>query len=196
MHGARVENGASFGLTASTTSGDTHTEGDEGGIHLRSGIIGGYAGYGFPPESATNPGLYVGVAVPVLFPGTQVDVYFQAPPAWTSPLQAGIGFTADLESANGYAMLGRQNERGSGWSLHAGYGVRGAASDLLGRSPALFVGGAVHLPFARHGRAQGYIQTAQGRDPENCFTGSTIGRCTPGRPTRALTAGVAVGWHR
>jgi hypothetical protein len=199
MHGARVENGASVGLTATTTTGDTHTEGDEGGIHLRSGIIGGYAGYGWASSSPTNPGLYLGVAVPVLFPATQVDAYVQAPPSWTGPVQAGIGATVDWESVHGYAMLGRQNDAGTGWSLHTGYGVRGAASDFLGRSPALIAGGALHFVFARHGRVQIYAQSAWGRDPEDCFSeppGGTTRRCTPGPSTTAFTFGAAVGWHR
>jgi hypothetical protein len=199
MHGARVENGASFGLTASTTSGPTHVEGDEGGIYLRSGTIGAYGGYGWAPSSPTNPGFHVGVAVPVLFPATQLDAYVQAPPAWTGPLQAGIGATVDYESVHGYAMLGRQDDRGNGWSLHGGYGQRGAQSDFLGRSPALVAGGALHFAFARHGRVQAYVQTAQGRNPEDCFSdppGATTRRCTPGRSTSAVTLGAAVGWHR
>ena len=49
----------------STTSGDAHTEGDEGGIFLRNGIIGAYGGYGWASSSRTNPGFYLGIAVPV-----------------------------------------------------------------------------------------------------------------------------------
>jgi hypothetical protein len=199
MHGARVEQGASIGLTAATTGGDTHTEGDEGGIYLRTGNIGAYAGYGWESTSATNPGFYLGIAVPVLFPATQVDAYLQAPPAWTGPVQAGIGAAVNYESAHAYAMLGRQNDLGTGWSLHAGYGDRGAASSFLGRSPAFVAGGAGHFTFARHGRLQVYVQGALGRDPEDCLSdppGSTIRLCTPGRPSRALAAGVALGWHK
>src|ERR1051325_8913917 len=81
--------------------------------------------------------------------------------------------TASLDQydeVHGYGMLGRQDDAGKGWSVHAGYGVRGAASSFLGRSPAFIAGGAVHLPFARHGRVQGYVDAAQGRDPESCFS--------------------------
>lgn len=197
MHGARVETGTSFGLTATTTGGDEHVEGDEGGIHLRSGIIGAYLGHGWAPTSSKNPGFYLGIAVPVLFPATQVDAYLQAPPAWTGSLQAGVGVTGDWEGAHGYAMLGKQDDRGIGWSLHAGYGQRGASSDFLGRSPAAIAGGAGHFAFWKHGRAQVYVQGAQGREPESCFSdppGSTTRRCTPGQRVQALTGGVAVGW--
>ncbi|MGH9888143.1 MAG: hypothetical protein ACREBE_21600 [bacterium] len=198
-HGARVEKGASIGLAATTTGGDTHTEGDEGGIYLRTGPVGAYAGYGWEPTSSNNPGFYLGVAVPVLFPATQVDAYLQAPPAWTGALQAGIGGTVNYESGHAYAILGRQDAGGTGWSAHAGYGVRGASSSFLGRSPALFGGGAAHFAFRRHGRLQLYMQGAWGRDPESCFSdppGAATRRCTPGRSSRALTAGAALGWHK
>ena len=46
-HGPRVEDGFVFGLTAATTSGDTHTEGDEGGFALREGTFGPFIGQGW-----------------------------------------------------------------------------------------------------------------------------------------------------
>jgi hypothetical protein len=196
-HGARVETGTAFGLTASITGGDEHVEGDEGGIHLRDGIIGAYVGHGWAPSSDKNPGFYLGLAIPVLFPATQVDAYFQAPPAWTGPLQAGLGVTANYEGAHGYAMLGKQDDRGIGWSLHAGYGQRGAASEFLGRSPAAIAGGAVHFALGRLLHGQVYVQGANGREPESCFSdppGSTTRRCTPGQRANALAGGISMGW--
>src|ERR1043166_5905397 len=106
MHGPRVENGATFGITAASTTGDTHTEGDEGGIHLRTGILGAYAGYGWAPATTSRPGFYLGATVPVFFPATQIDAYMQLPPAWTGPLQGGFGVSTDLEGATGYTQLG------------------------------------------------------------------------------------------
>ena len=64
-HGPRVEPGFTAGVTGAYTTGDTHVEGDEGGIHLRQGVIGPYAGYGWSAASARSPRLYLGVAVPV-----------------------------------------------------------------------------------------------------------------------------------
>src|SRR5206468_1469490 len=116
MHGARVEDGAAVGITAATTSGPAHVEGDEGGIRLRQGMIGLYTGYGWAAATSHQPGFYLGATVPVFFPAAQIDAYMQMPPAWTGSYSAGVGTTADFLGATGYAQFGQQNERGSGWS--------------------------------------------------------------------------------
>src|SRR5690242_3672768 len=48
-HGARVEDGWIAGLMAGSTTGAVHTEGDEGGFHLRQAMIGPFVGYGTAP---------------------------------------------------------------------------------------------------------------------------------------------------
>jgi hypothetical protein len=84
-HGPRVENGVGYGLTAATTSGDTHVEGDEG-VALRSGTFGAFVGQGWAAADPHKASAYLGLVVPVFVPYAQLDLYVQSPRAWTDPL--------------------------------------------------------------------------------------------------------------
>src|SRR5215471_12068752 len=94
MHGAHIEEGWIAGVTAATTSGDTHTEGDEGGIYLRQAMIGPFVGYGSASSSPAQPGYYIGAVVPVIYPFAQIDAYLELPPGLTRPVATGVGVTA------------------------------------------------------------------------------------------------------
>jgi hypothetical protein len=166
-HGPRVESGLTAGVTGAYTWGPTHVEGDEGGINLREGVVGPYAGYGWAPARATRPGVYLGVAVPAYFPLAQVDAYVQAPPAWTGPLSAGVGVVASLEGVHGYGQVGRVNDRGVGVYLTGGYGSRESTSRIQGSSPAWFGGAALQLATG-HLRTQLFVQGATGHAPDWC----------------------------
>ena len=196
-HGPRVENGFVFGVTGATTSGDTHTEGDEGGFHLRDGTIGPFVGQGWAPSTPRHPGAYLGLVVPLFFPLAQVDFYVQAPPAWTGPLAAGMGGTGSIEGGSVYGQLGFQPDRGIGWQAMAGYGVRASSSDFQGTSPAWV--GNLGLSFASgHFRGLLFVQGANGREPASCFTEPVTQqrRCDPGDRARAVSFGVSLGRHQ
>lgn len=193
-HGARVEDGWIAGLMAGSTTGDVHTEGDEGGFHLRQAMIGPFVGYGAAPTHPTQPGFYIAAAVPLFFPVTQVDAYLQLPPAWTPHLAAGFGGTASLESLHGYAMLGGDLDRAFSWYVAGGYGSRQSSSRFQSTSPAWF-GNAGIIMRSGYLRAQLFVESAAGRIPGSCFTDPvTQGNvCNRGEQARALSFGVALG---
>jgi hypothetical protein len=195
-HGPRVESGLSVGATGAVTYGPTHVEGDEGGINLREGVVGPYVGYGWAPSSPGRAGAYIGLAVPLLFTLAQVDVYVQAPPAWTGPLSAGAGVVASPEGVHGYGQVGRVSDRGLGWYLTGGYGRRESWSTAQSSSPAWFGGAAIQLATGRF-RTHLFVQGADGRIPGNCFTESPSGPevCARGERARAVALGATLGWH-
>lgn len=197
VHGPRVENGFAFGVTAASTSGDTHTEGDEGGIHLRDGAIGAFIGQGWAPSNPRSPGAYVGVVVPVFFPYSQLDLYIQAPTAWTGALSAGLGAMGSIEGGSVYTQVGIQPESGVGWQAMAGYGVRASSSRFQGTSPAWI--GNLGVSFASgHFRGLLFVQGARGREPESCFTDPSTQRqqCELGDRARAISFGVSLARHQ
>ena len=193
-HGARVEDGWIVGVMAGSTSGDTHVEGDEGGIHLRQAMIGPFVGYGTAPARPAVPGYYIGAAVPVFFPGTQVEAYLQLPPVLTPHFAAGLGGTASLEGAHGYAMVGGDFDRTTSWYVAGGYGSRQSSSRFQSTSPAGFANGGIIIASG-YLRTQFFAQLATGRIPGSCFTDPVTHAdvCNRGEPARAVSFGVSLG---
>lgn len=193
-HGARVEDGWIAGLMAGSTTGDVHTEGDEGGFHLRQAMIGPFVGYGAASARPTQPGYYIAAAVPLFFPVTQIDAYLQLPPAWTPHLAAGLGGTASLESLHGYAMLGGDLDRAISWYVAGGYGSRQSSSRFQSTSPAWF-GNAGIIMRSGFLRTQLFVESAAGRIPGSCFTDpiTQANVCNRGEDAQALSFGVSFG---
>jgi hypothetical protein len=193
-HGARVEDGWIVGMMAGSTSGDTHVEGDEGGIHLRQAVIGPFVGFGSAPDRPTQPGYYIGAAVPVFFPFTQLDGYLQLPPAWTPHFATGLGGTASLEGAHGYAMVGGDFDRARSWYFAGGYGSRQSSSQFQSTSPVWFANGGI-IMASGYLRTQLFAQFATGRIPSSCFTDPTTHAdvCDRGEQARALSIGLSLG---
>lgn len=192
-HGPRVENGVVFGVTAATTSGDTHVEGDEG-VALRSGTFGAFIGQGWAAADAHKPSAYLGLVVPVFVPYAQLDLYLQSPRAWTGSLAAGVGATGSIEGGSVYTQFGFQPERGVGWQAMAGYGVRTSSSSSQTTSPAWV--GNVGLSYASgHFRGLLFVQGADGRAPGNCFTepATQSRRCDTGERGRVVSIGLSLG---
>jgi hypothetical protein len=195
-HGPRIEPGLAAGLTASVSAGPRHTEGDEGGIRLRQGVIGVYGGQGWAARRPTAPSAYVGVAIPVFFPLTQVDLFVEAPRAWLPAHgAAGLGVVLDVEGFSAYGQAGRITDAGNGWFLTGGYGRRSSWARHETASPAWFGGAAVQLAN-RWSRTRLFVQGATGRDPGPCSTAPGIAGCVDGRRTTALAAGVSLGWQQ
>jgi len=194
-HGPRVENGVVFGLTAATTSGDTHVEGDEG-VGLRTGVLGPFIGQGWAATDPHKPSTYLGVVVPLFPLYSQLDLYLQAPQAWTGSLAAGLGATGSIEGGSVYTQFGFAPERGIGWQAMAGYGVRSSSSRDQSTSPAWV--GNMGLSFAGgHFRGLLFVQGADGRAPGNCFTepATQARHCDIGARGRAVSIGVSFGRH-
>ena len=193
-HGARVEDGWIGGVMAGSTSGGTHVEGDEGGIHLRQAVIGPFIGYGTASPRPTLPGYYIGMAVPVLFPYTQLDGYLQLPPAWTPHFVTGLGGIASLEGAHGYAMVGGDFDRANSWYLAGGYGSRQSSSTFQSTSPAWFGNAGVVMAYG-YLRTQLFVQAAGGRIPASCFTDpiTQANTCELGEKARAMSFGISLG---
>jgi hypothetical protein len=197
-HGPRVENGFVFGVTAATTSGDTHTEGDEGGFALREGTLGPFIGQGWASTDPHKPSAYLGLVVPLFFPVSQLDLYVQAPQAWTGGGQfaAGLGATGSIEGGSLYTQFGFQPERGVGWQAMGGYGIRVSSATDQSTSPAWV--GNVGLSFASgHFRGLVFVQGADGRAPGYCLTEPTTQsrQCDTGPHARAVSIGVSLGRH-
>ena len=196
-HGPRVENGFVFGVTAAATTGDTHTEGDEGGFALREGVFGPFVGQGWAATDRQKPSAYVGLVVPVFFPFAQLDVFMQAPQAWTGSLAAGLGATGSIEGGSLYTQFGFQPERGVGWQAMAGYGVRASSATDQSTSPAWV--GNVGLSFASgHFRGLLFVQGADGRAPGYCSTEpvTQARQCETGPHARAVSIGISLGRHQ
>ena len=196
-HGPRVESGLVFGLTAATTSGDTHTEGDEGGVALREGTLGPFLGQGWASTDPHKPSTYLGLVVPLFVPYAQLDLYMQAPQAWTGQLAAGLGATGSIEGGSLYTQFGFQPERGIGWQAMAGYGIRTSTSTDQSTSPAWV--GNVGLSLASgHFRGLLFVQGADGRAPGYCLTepATQVRRCDTGPRARAVSIGVSLGRHQ
>jgi hypothetical protein len=196
VHGPRVENGVVFGVTAATTSGDTHVEGDEG-LRLRTGTLGPFIGQGWVSADPHKPATYLGLVVPLFIPYSQLDLYVQAPPAWTGAFAAGLGATASIEGGSLYSQFGFQPDRGLGWQAMAGYGVRTSSARDQSVSPAWV--GNVGLSLASgHFRGLLFVQGADGRAPGNCFTeaATQTRHCDTGARGRAVSIGVSLGRHQ
>lgn len=193
-HGARIEEGWIGGIMAGTTSGDTHVEGDEGGIHLRQAAIGPFFGFGSASSRPTEPGYYLGAVVPLFFPAAQVDAYLQLPPIVTGPAAAGVGVTASAEGTHGYGMLGADFNRMTSWYVAGGYGSRRSSSSFQTTSPAWF-GNAGIIIASGYLRTQLFAQFATGRIPGSCFNdpGTQTQTCSLGEHARALSAGISLG---
>lgn len=195
-HGPRIEPGLAAGVTASATAGPAHTEGDEGGIRLRQGMIGAYGGYGWSASDPTQPGAYVGVAIPAFFPLTQVDLFVEAPRAWLPAHgAAGVGLVLDMQGFSAYGQAGRISDAGNGWFLTGGYGRRSSWAHGETAAPAWFGGAAVQLA-SRWARTRLFVQGATGRDPGRCSAAPGTATCDEGRHTSALAAGVSLGWQQ
>ena len=196
-HGPRIENGFIIGVTGGLASGDTHVEGDEGGIHLRQPVIGPFLGYGIAPSRPDLPGFYLGAAVPVFFPATQIDAFLQLPPAWTGRLSMGAGGVASLDGVTGYTMLGGQFNATAGWHVGAGFGTRQSSSRFQSSSPA-WLGSAAIEAASGHLRTQFFLQFADGRIPGSCFNDPLTSRevCSRGERATAMTLGVSLARHQ
>ena len=196
-HGARVEDGLIVGLTGGLGSGDTHVEGDEGGIRLRQPIIGPFVGYGSAPVRRDLPRFYVGAAVPVFFPLAQVDAYLQLPPAWTGPFALGVGAVASTEGVTGYALVGGDLDQTTAWHIGAGYGRRESSSRFQSSSGA-WVGSAAIESAHGYLRTQVFLQAAVGNLPGSCFDDPVSQRsmCTRGEHSGAVALGVTLGRHQ
>lgn len=196
-HSARVEDGWIAGLTGGIGSGDTHVEGDEGGIRLRQPIIGPFIGYGHASDRRDVPRFYVGAAVPVFFPLTQVDAYVQLPPAWTGPLALGAGAVASIEGASGYALVGGDIDRTTAWHIGAGYGGR-MSSDRFQSSSRAWIGSAAIEKAGGYLRTQIFLQAASGRIPGTCYDDpvSHHSTCTRGEHNSAVALGITLGRHQ
>jgi hypothetical protein len=193
-HGARVEDGWISGVIAGTTSGDTHVESDEGGVHLRQATIGPFVGYGSAPTRPSQPGFYIGAVVPIFFPFAQVDAYLQLPPALTGPVATGVGLTAYAEGVHGYAMFGGDFDRTTSWYLAGGYGSRQSSSSFQSTSPAWF-GNAGMIMASGYLRTQLFVQFAGGRIPGTCFDDPATREhtCDLGEHAQAISVGVSLG---
>jgi hypothetical protein len=196
-HGARIEDGWVAGLTGGLALGETHVEGDEGGIRLRQPIIGPFVGYGNAPAQASQPRFYIGAAVPVFFPLAQIDAYAQLPPAWTGSLALGAGAVASSEGVTGYALMGGDLNPASAWHIGAGYGRRTSSSRFQSSSPA-WVGSAGIEMASGYLRTQLFVQAAVGNRPGSCFDDPVSHRstCTRGENANAAALGVTVGRHQ
>lgn len=193
-HGPRIEPGASAGLVASVTTGATHTEGDEGGIRLRQGVIGAYGNYGWA-AARRKPGASIGVAVPIFFPLTQIDLFVEAPRGWL-PREgaAGVGLVVDAMSFSAYGEVGQIGAGNNGWFLIGGYGRRQSNSRFESASPAWYGGGAVQIASSWT-RTRLFVQFASGRDPGDCPVDGSSG-CSLGRRASAVSTGVSLGWQQ
>jgi hypothetical protein len=193
-HSARVEEGWIAGVMAGTTSGDTHVEGDEGGIHLRQAAIGPFVGYGSAAARPREPGYYVGAVVPVFFPLAQLDAYLQVPPALTGSVATGLGLTASTEGLHGYGMLGADLDRRTSWYVAGGYGSRQSSSRFQSSSPAWF-GNAGIVLASGYLRTQVFAQFAGGRIPGSCFDDPTTRTrvCDRGEQAHAFSLGISLG---
>ena len=194
-HGPRVENGPVFGVTAAMSTGDAHVEGDEGGIRLRQAVTGPFAGYGWAPSSSRVPGFHIALAVPVFFPLAQLDAYLQAPPAWTGPFSSGVGITANIEGVTPYVQLGVQPQRGIGWHVSGGYGVRESSSTFQSTSAAWF--GSAALSFSEgYVRSHLFVQAGWGRIPGSCIEQQPGTRtCSQGERATSFATGLSLGRH-
>lgn len=187
-HGPRIETGAALGVSIATTSGPTYVEGDDGGVHLRTGMIGAHLSYGWAPKSPNSPGFYTALTVPVLFPLAQVEVFMQTPPAWTPGFQMGIGGSVSYENTDAIAQFGKISDRGDGWFLMQGI-ARRDFSDYYGPSVAS-VSGAAYQFTRNHARSYLYVQYASGRQPGIC--NGLIRVCEKGDRSHALALGAAI----
>jgi hypothetical protein len=192
-HGPKIEDGFIVGMTGAVPSGPEHVEGDEGGIRLRNPVFGPFVGLGSASTRPQDPGYYVGVAVPWLFPLAQVDAFVQLPPAWTGPLSAGVGMIASIEHIDGYAMLGGPISRQTAWHIGVGYGTRWPDSNRSS-SPAWLGSAAIENAYGRL-RTQFFAQVASGRRPESCYNYPGAPPCTSGPRERAMAIGISIGRH-
>ncbi len=194
LHGPQVEPGPRGAAVASVAAGPTYVEGDEGGIRLRNAPVGLGVGHGWRAASDARPSLFVGAFVPVYFPMAQLDVYLQAPRAWTGGAAGGLGLNVGTGQATPYLQVGRVSARGTGWSTVQGWSVR-RGSEFRSRSVAWVPGLAGHLGGTRttlHVFAMGAV----GREPGDCLTLPATGReCRPGRRSRTLLGGAALEVH-
>lgn len=188
-HGPRIDNGPALGISGSIPGGPTYTEGDEGGIRLRTGMTGAHVGYGWAAKTPNHPGVYTSLTVPVLYPLAQAELFFQAPPAWTKRYSAGVGVTASIDITDVVAQFGEINDEGSGWFVTQGVGRR-RVSEFYSVSMVSLSG--LAYQFTR-GNGRGYLfaQYAVGRRPESCSYYPTKS-CPAGERTQAFSAGVSV----
>lgn len=137
------------------------------------------------------------MVVPAFVPYAQADLYVQAPQAWTGPLAAGVGGTGSIEGGSLYGQAGFQPDRGIGWQVMAGYGVRTSTSSEQSASPAWVANVGLSLASG-HFRGLFFVQGADGRAPGNCFTdpATLTRRCETGPHGRALSLGISLGRHQ
>lgn len=176
MHGPRVEKGLSGFAGASVTRGPTHTEGDEGGIRLRNAPIGLGVGYGWRGATRHEASLFTGLYVPIAFPFAQLDLFAQAPEAWTGATMGGAGMNVAIDHVAPYLQWGRVNDRGSGWSLIQGVSMRTDDEHSL-RQLTWTPGLAAHIGGSRS-RVHLYAMGAFGRIRRSCVATSECGTRT------------------
>lgn len=190
LHGPRVERGLSVSGNVSVAAGPTHTEGDEGGIRLRNGTAGVGLGYGWRAADRANPSLFVGGYVPILFPVAQLDVFMQAPEAWTGPTSGGVGVNVAVDHVAPYLQWGMVDAKGTGWSILQGVSVR-TDDNVQDGQVSWMPGVAAHFGLGRQ-RLHLYAMGAFGRLHRSCFSETGGSRTCPGDRAYALLAGLAI----
>jgi hypothetical protein len=186
LHGPRVERGGSLTANVSTATGPQHTEGDYGGIRLRNESVGLGFGYGWRGNTPSEPSLFLGAYVPVLFPFAQLDLFVQAPEAWSGPTAGGLGVNVAIDHVQPYLQWGMMSANGTGWSILQGVSVRSDGSAQAGQV-SWMPGVAAHIGRGQH-RVHLYAMGAFGRLRGNCYAD---GRNCAGERTYALLGGVA-----
>ena len=192
LHGPRVERGFALSANVSMAAGPTHTEGDEGGLRLRNGTAGLGLGYGWRAAKRKQPSVFVGAYVPIAFPAAQLDVFTQAPEAWTGPTSGGVGVNVAWDHVAPYLQWGMVNARGSGWSILQGVSVRTDENEQDGQV-AWTPGVAAHFGLGQQ-RVYLYAMGAFGRLNRTCFS-ETGSRICAGDRSYALLAGLAYEYH-
>ena len=189
LHGPRVEEGLSMTINVTRAMGPTHTEGDNGGIRLRNGTAGLGVGRGWRGTTPTNASFFVGAYVPVTVLAAQLDLFAQAPAAWTGPTSGGVGVNVARDHLAPYVQWGVVSDSGSGWSVIQGINVRHDTNEQDGQV-SWMPGAAAHVGLGQQ-RLHFYVLGAFGRLNSTCFT-PTGGRLCAGDRAYALLAGLSV----
>lgn len=188
-HGPRIDNGPALGISGSLTGGPTYTEGDDGGVRVRTGMIGAHVSHGWAPKTPKHPGLFAGLTVPVLYPMTQGELFMQLPPAWTKRFSAGAGVIASYEIVDVVGQFGEIDDTGNGWFVTQGVGRR-RISQFYSNSIVSLSG--VAYQFTRgNGRGYLYAQYAVGRKNQYCYFAPSK-TCPAGERKHALAVGLSV----
>jgi hypothetical protein len=189
LHGPRVEPGLSGTVNISQVAGPTHTEGDYGGLHLRNASVGLGVGYGWRAATAHRPSFFAGAYVPVVFPFAQLDLFAQAPEAWTGPTSGGLGVNAAIDHVAPYLQWGVVSAAGFGWSTTQGLNVRYGGGEENGKV-SWTPGVAAHLGVGRH-RVHLFAMGAFGQMRRICVDANFRQGGCAGERSHAVLGGVA-----